>query len=314
MPRWTPEDAPPLDGVVAVVTGASAGLGAATSEALTARGAHVVLATRDAVKTARVMDAIRSRVPAASLEHLPLDLADLASVARAAEDLRRRHARIDRLIANAGVMATPLRRTAQGFELQIGVNHLAHQALVARTLPLLATSPDPRVVVVSSGVHRVGRIDLDDLTWRRRRYRPWAAYAQSKLANLLFVAELARRLALAGSPVRAIAAHPGFAATDLQATGPRMRGGPSARVVAPAAAAVTRAVAQSAKQGALPQLFATIAPEAVAGAFYGPDGPGAMRGWPTLETPSAPARDAAMARALWDASEGLTGVAAELPG
>lgn len=303
-----------LDGVVVVVTGASAGLGLATTEALAERGAHVVLATRDAAKTTRVMDDIRSRSPAASLEHLLLDLADLASVARAAEELGLRHARIDRLVANAGVMATPLRRTAQGFELQIGVNHLGHQAFVARALPLLARSADPRIVVVSSGVHRVGRIDLDDLTWQRRRYRRWAAYAQSKLANLLLVAELTRRLGIAGSPVRAIAAHPGFAATDLQEVGPRMRGGLSARIVAPMTSAVARLTAQSAEQGALPQLFATIAPDAQPGAFYGPDGPAAMRGWPTLETPSVAARDAAMARALWERSEDLTGVTAGLAG
>jgi NAD(P)-dependent dehydrogenase (short-subunit alcohol dehydrogenase family) len=312
MPRWTPEDAPRVDRAVAVVTGASSGLGERTAEALAARGAHVVLATRDAARTAAAMDRIRAVVPGACLTHEPLDLADLASVSAAAARLTAAHPRIDLLVANAGIMAVPEARSAQGFESQLAVNHLGHQALTALLLPAIASAAG-RVVVVSSSVHRAGRIDPQDLDGSNGRYRPWAAYARSKLANLLFVAELLRRIAAAGSPVLALAAHPGFAATNLQEAGPRLRGGLSARVVAPLTGGVTRLVAQSAAKGALPQLYAALSPDVEPGAYYGPDGPGEMRGWPTRVTPSATARDPDLARAVWDATERATGVLSGLP-
>ena len=312
MPRWTPEDAPRIDGRVAVVTGASSGLGERTAEALAARGAHVVLATRDAARTAAAMERIRSRVPGASLSHVPLDLADLTSVRAAAERIATDHPRLDLLVANAGVMAIPRASSAQGFELQLAVNHLGHQALTALLLPAV-TAAAGRIVVVSSGVHRMGRIDPDDLDGSRGPYRAWAAYARSKLANLLFVAELQRRLTAAGSPVLALAAHPGFASTGLQEVGPRLRGGLSARLVAPVTGAATRLVAQSAAQGALPQLYAALAPDVEPGAYYGPDGPGEMRGWPTRVTSSRTARDPDLARAVWEATERATGITAGLP-
>lgn len=312
MPRWTPDDVPRVDGALALVTGASSGLGAATATALAGRGARVLLANRDAVRTAIVADRIRARFPGASVEHLPLDLSALSSVARAVEQVRAEHRALDLLVANAGVMATPLVRTVDGFELQLAVDHLGHQALVAGLLPLLTAAPTGRVVVVSSGLHRMGRIDLEDLDWERRRYRPWQAYADAKLANLLFVAELSRRLALAGSTVTALAAHPGLAATELQAVGPRMRGGLRGRVAASIVPPLTRVFAQTPERGALPQLRAALDPELPSGAFLGPDGFGAMRGWPTIETPSRHARDPELARALWEESERRTGVSAGL--
>lgn len=314
MPRWTPDDAPRVDGALALVTGASSGLGAATATALAGRGARVLLANRDAVRTAIVADRIRARFPGANVEHLPLDLASLASVAEAVERVRAEHGALDLLVANAGVMATPLVRTVDGFELQLAVDHLGHQALVAGLLALLTAAPAGRVVVVSSGLHRMGRIDLEDLDWERRRYRPWQAYADAKLANLLFVAELSRRLTLAGSTVAALAAHPGLAATELQAIGPRMRGGLRGRIAAGVVPPLTHLVAQTPERGALPQLRAALDPELPTGTFLGPDGPGAMRGWPTIETPSRRARDAELARALWEESERRTGVLAGLPG
>ncbi|MEY3019631.1 MAG: hypothetical protein RLZZ272_615 [Actinomycetota bacterium] len=314
MPRWTPEDAPRVDGALALVTGASSGLGAATATALAGRGARVLLANRDTVRTAIVADRIRARFPGAVVEHVPLDLAALSSVATAVERVRAEHGALDLLVANAGVMATPYVRTVDGFELQLAVDHLGHQALVAGLLPELAAAPAGRIVVVSSGLHRIGRIDVEDLDWERRRYRPWQAYADAKLANLLFVAELARRLALAGSPVTALAAHPGLAATELQAVGPGMRGGLRGRLASSVVPAASHLVAQSAERGALPQLRAALDRDLPSGTFLGPDGFGAMRGWPTVETPSRRARDPELAHRLWDETERRTGVRAPLPG
>lgn len=309
---WTTADLPDLTGTTVLVTGATSGLGEATTIALATRGAHVVVATRDAAKTEALLRSIRERAPAASLEHLPVDLADLASVARAADTFLARHDRLDRLIANAGIMATPLRRTVDGFDLQLGVNHLGHHALVGRLLPALLAADAARVVAVSSAAHRIGRIDLDDLNWERTRYQRWLAYGRSKLANLLFVLELDRRFRAAGAGAIAVGAHPGYAATGLQTAGPAMQGGLRGTAMALLSGGFTAIVAQPAAQGALPQLYATAAPQVTGGSYWGPDGIGERQGHPAPATRSAEAMDGSLAAALFLASEELTGVRFEL--
>jgi NAD(P)-dependent dehydrogenase (short-subunit alcohol dehydrogenase family) len=310
--NWTAENIPDLHGRVVVVTGASSGLGEATTVALATRGAHVVLATRSADKTAEVMDRIRGRAPSASLEHLPIDLADLGSVARAAEELAERHDRVDAVVANAGIMAPPLSRTVDGFELQFGVNHLGHFAFVGRTLPLVLAADTGRIVLVSSGAHRVGRIDLGDLNWEHTRYQRWPAYGRSKLANLLHVLELQRRLDAAGSSIIAAAAHPGYAKTALQTTGPTLQGGLNGRITGVLTGIANALLGQPASRGVLPQLFATVADDVAGASYWGPNGPGEMRGLPTAASRSSDALDAGLARGLWHASEELTGVTYEL--
>jgi NAD(P)-dependent dehydrogenase (short-subunit alcohol dehydrogenase family) len=311
--NWTAEDMPDLHGRVVVVTGASSGLGEATTVALATRGAHVVLATRSVDKTADVMDRIRRRAPSASLEHLPIDLADLGSVAEAAAGLAERHDHVDAVVANAGIMAPPLSRTVDGFELQLGVNHLGHFAFVGRILPLVLAADAGRIVLVSSGAHRIGRIDLDDLNWEHTRYQRWPAYGRSKLANLLHMFELQRRLDASGASAIAVAAHPGYARTALQTTGPTMQGGLSGRITGVLSGVANALLGQPASRGVLPQLYATIADDVAGASYWGPNGPGEMRGLPAPASRSSDALDAELARGLWHASEQLTGVTYELP-
>ncbi|MFI0812723.1 oxidoreductase [Streptomyces echinatus] len=286
---WNATHLPDLTGRTAVVTGANSGIGLAAARALAGAGAHVVFAVRDLARGG----AAAARV-SGSTEVRRLDLADLDSVREFAAGWDRP---LDLLINNAGVMMLPERRTAQGFEMQFGTNHLGHFALTNLLLPYVTD----RVVTVSSGAHRMGDkvIHFDDVNLRRN-YGPTRAYAQSKLANLLFTLELQRRLTEAGSGVRALAAHPGYAATNLQSH--------TANPLARALMAVgNRFLAQDDKAGALPTLYA--ATQDLPGAAYvGPDGPAEMRGAPTLVGRSAAASDPAAARRLWTLSEELTGV------
>ncbi|MEX2551025.1 MAG: oxidoreductase [Nitriliruptoraceae bacterium] len=305
---WTAEDLPDLHGRTMLVTGATSGLGEASAVALATRGAHVILATRSTERTAAVMDRIHHRVPAASMEHLLVDLADLSSIARAADALAERHDRLDTCIANAGIMAPPLQRTVDGFELQMGVNHLGHFALIGRILPLLLAAEEPRVVVVSSLNHRMARLDVDDLHLDRTRYRRWVAYANSKLANLLHVLELQRRADAAGSTLTAVAAHPGYADTSLQSTGPTMQGGVSGLVAGATTLLGNTVFAQPVARGVLPQLYAATAPALPGASYWGPDGPLELRGYPAPASRSARAEDDALAAELWHASEELTAV------
>jgi NAD(P)-dependent dehydrogenase (short-subunit alcohol dehydrogenase family) len=311
---WSEQDIPDLTGKVAVVTGASAGLGLECSRALAARGAHVVMATRDAAKTEAAADRIRDAVPDASLAHTELDLADLASVAKAAAELRDTTERIDILLCNAGLMATPERRTDDGFELQFGVNHLGHAAFVAQTLPRVTATEGSRIVIVSSHMHTIGRIDFDDLMFERRRYDRWLAYGQSKLANLLYMRELQRRLAKASAPTIAVAAHPGYARTELQAKGTSMEGGPVAFLNLAAMQVGNRLLAQSPARGALPLLFAATAKDVEGGKYYGPRGFGGWRGPPGRSGRSREAHSDETAARLWEVTEQLVGVSHELPG
>ncbi|WP_123605015.1 oxidoreductase [Micromonospora sp. Llam0] len=297
MAGWTFDDIPDQRGRTAVVTGANSGIGFETARMLAARGAHVVLACRDAGRADTAADRIRAERPAGTVSCARLDLADLDSVTEFAEAYRADHDRLDLLINNAGVMLTPLRRTRQGFELQIGTNHLGHFALTGRLLPLLLSAgTGARVVAVASNAHRAGRIDLADLNWQRRRYRRWAAYGQSKLANLLFTLELQRRLAGAGSPVLATAAHPGWTATDL------------ARHTGGFVPAVSRLIAMTPHDGALPTLRAATDPAVDGGSYWGPGRLFDMVGPPVAARRSPAADDAATAGRLWAESEKLTGV------
>jgi NAD(P)-dependent dehydrogenase (short-subunit alcohol dehydrogenase family) len=286
--KWTAADLPTLDGRTVVITGANSGIGLVAARALGRAGARVVLAVRDTAKGEQAAATIDG-----DSEFRRLDLADLASIRAFADGWE---GDLDVLINNAGVMATPERRTADGFELQIGTNHLGHFALTNLLLPRITD----RVVTVSSGAHRMGRLRLDDLNWKRGGYQRWPAYGQSKLANLLFTLELQRRLSEVGSSVRALAAHPGYAATNLQQhTESRLQDG--------LMAIGNRVLAQSDEMGALPTLFA--ATQDVPGASYvGPDGFAEQRGHPTLVGRSAAASDPEGAAALWTLSEELTGV------
>ena len=286
--KWTATDLPDLAGRTAVVTGANSGIGRSAAQALARAGAHVVLAVRD---TARG-EAAAAGMPGA-VETRALDLADLASVRAFAGDW---DGELDLLVNNAGIMAVPEGRTKDGFELQFGTNHLGHFALTNLLLPHVTG----RVVTVASSAHRMGSIALDDLNWERRPYNAWRAYGQSKLSNLLFTLELERRLIAAGSPVRALAAHPGYAATNLQGhTGNRLH-----RL---GMAIGNRIIAQDDEHGAWPTLYAATQ-DLPGGSYVGPDGFQEGRGHPTLVGRSAAASDAETARALWDASEQLTGV------
>jgi NAD(P)-dependent dehydrogenase (short-subunit alcohol dehydrogenase family) len=305
--KWTAQDIPDQDGRTAVVTGANSGLGLITAHELARRGAHVVMACRDTVKGAEAVQQIQAEIPTAKLELLPLDLGDLSSIEAFAATVRGGSGAdgIDLLINNAGVMASPRRHTADGFELQLGTNHLGHFALTARLIDLVALKDGARVVTLSSGAHKMGRISFDDLQGERH-YMRWTAYGQSKLANLLFALELHRRLRTAGSHVASLAAHPGYAATNLQsAAAPTLD-----RLIMVVSNLV---VAQSADAGALPQLYAATEPKAESGTYIGPDGIGEFRGHPHICQPSGAARSEQTAKRLWEVSEELVSLKFEIP-
>lgn len=288
-PLRSPDGLARLAGRTVVVTGASSGIGLGAAQALGRAGARVVLAVRDPARG----EAAAATVPGEP-EVRRLDLADLASVRAFAAEWTEP---IDVLVDNAGVMATPLQRTPDGFELQLATNHLGHFALTNLLLDRIAD----RVVVVTSPAHRFGRIDLADLNWERRRYAPWAAYAQSKLANLLFARELQRRLAEAGAPVRALAVHPGWVATNLHRS-------TASRVQELVIGHASRLLGPSPDDGARTTLHA-IAEDLAGGTYVVPGGFLELWGPPRIGRPSAAARDPELARALWEASERLTGVA-----
>lgn len=302
---WTTSDLPHLTGRSVVVTGANSGLGYETALALAGCGADVTMAVRDLTKGEQAAASIRSSHPQASLEVSALDLASLASIREFAAAWSTAHPDgLDLLINNAGVMALPHRLTADGFEMQIGTNHLGHFALTGLLLPALVARHRSRVVTVSSFAHRMGRLNLDDLMGEKR-YRAWGAYGQSKLANLLFTGELQRRLDQAHLSVKAMAAHPGYAHTNLQSASAKMKGKSlEARVTEKA----NDLMAQSAAMGALPTLFAATAPGLPGDSFVGPNGFMELRGYPQLVGRSTRAADLSDAAALWTASEELTGV------
>jgi NAD(P)-dependent dehydrogenase (short-subunit alcohol dehydrogenase family) len=283
-----------------VITGATGGLGYETALALAKAGAEVILTGRDAGKGRAAIEKIERDAIGATVSYEHLDLADLASVRAFAE---RMHARpsLDLLIANAGVMALPRRQTtADGFEMQFGTNYLGHFALTAKLLPVLRRASEPRVIQVSSLAHRTASIDFSDLQ-ATRLYSPWKAYGQSKLACLMFALELQRRSDAAGWNLVSIAAHPGFARTNLFASGPGGMLSFATDLAAPL-------FGQSAADGSRPILFAAASPRAEPGAYYGPGGLGELRGAPARALIMPQARNATAAAKLWDVSEQLTGM------
>ncbi len=292
MSAWTPEQIPDQSGRVAVVTGANSGLGLVTARELARKGAKVILAVRTTQKGETAAAEIRAAVPAADVEVRPLDLGSLESIRAFAATVDA----LDLLVNNAGVMMTPAQKTANGFELQFGTNHLGHFALTG----LLLDGVRDRVVTVSSIEHKPGHIHFDDLQLEQG-YAPRKAYQQSKMANALFGFELDRRLRAAGSPVKSVLAHPGYSDTNLQSTGPTGVAKLAMRVG-------NKVLAQSAEKGALPQLLAATSPDVQGGQFYGPDGFQEFRGAPALVEAVPEARDPEIARRLWAESEQLTGV------
>jgi protochlorophyllide reductase len=303
MAPWTAADIPDQTGITVLVTGASSGLGLRSAEALAAHGARVLLGCRNPEKASRALESVAAGATGAPPEVVTLDLASLASVRACAELLLARGEPLHVLMNNAGIMAVPKARTVDGFESQIGTNHLGHFALTGLLLPALLAAPAPRVVTVSSNAHKFGRMHLDDLSWERTRYSRWRAYGQTKLANLLFSGELQRRAVAAGTSLTAVAAHPGYAATNLT-SGPAL----GAAVLRPFLAIGDRFVGQPDHMGALPQLYAATMPDVLADDYWGPDSFREQRGHPTRVGRTRHAQDPEAARVLWERSEELTGV------
>ncbi|TCO61033.1 oxidoreductase [Actinocrispum wychmicini] len=303
--KWTAADIPDQTGRVAVVTGANSGLGLVTARELARAGAEVVLACRDPKRGADAAAAVRAVAPAGKITPQRLDLASLVSVREFAELIGKEYDGLDLLVNNAGVMALPRRETVDGFEAQFGTNHLGHFALTGRLFEMLAARPNSRVVTVSSGLHRMGRIDFDDLQGAHG-YRKWGAYGQSKLANLLFAFELDRR----SDSVRSYAAHPGYAATNLQSTSAKASGRTLDRLVMTVGNAL---FAQPQDMGALPSLYAATYPDLPGASFVGPKGLFEQRGHPGVVHAAKPAYDQDVARRLWEVSEELTDVRFPVP-
>jgi len=301
---WSAADIGDLTGRVALVTGANSGIGYETAAALADHGAHVILACRDDEKARQARDKLERELDRSSLELLHLDLADLVSVRRAADEVLSVHARLDILVNNAGVMGAPYRQTADGFELQMATNHLGHFALTGLLLDRIVTTERSRIVTVSSHLHRMGRLRPDDVAGAAF-HNTWLAYGSSKLANLLFTAELGRRLEAAGLRTMALAAHPGWTRSNLAGSGAALGNSRLRRKLARTAGTT---LGQSAAGGALPILCAATSPSVRSAQYIGPAHLFGMYGPPRVARPSRAARDLAGAASLWVASEDLTGV------
>ena len=301
---WTIQNIPEQAQRVFVITGANSGIGFEAARALAQRGATLLLACRDRSKAEEAAKQLRAESPRAAISADALDLASLESIRAFSQRAREKFPTVHVLINNAGVMALPKRQTADGFEMQLGTNHLGHFALTGLLLPSLLQAPGARVVTVSSMLHRRGKMHFDDLQ-SERAYSKSGAYGQSKLANLLFAYELQRRLAKAGKEAQSLACHPGYASTNLQSAGPKMTGSAFNALMMRVSNSL---LAQSAAMGALPTLYAATAAEAHGGDFIGPGGFLEMRGWPQKLTSSAASLREDDAARLWDVSETLTKV------
>jgi NAD(P)-dependent dehydrogenase (short-subunit alcohol dehydrogenase family) len=302
--KWTADDMPDLSGKTIVVTGGNSGIGYEAALEFARKRANVILACRDLGKARTAAAQITAAAPGANVDVMELDLASLASVRGFADAFHLQHLALHVLCNNAGVMAIPYRRTADGFEMQFGTNHLGHFALTGMLLDTLLATEGARVVNVASGAHRFGSIRFDDLNWDNG-YRKWRAYGQSKLANLLFTFELQRKADAAGKTLLSVACHPGYAATNLQAVGPRMSGSSAMEYFTDLG---NKLLAQSAAMGALPTEYAAVAPGVQGGDYYGPDSIGELWGNPVKAGCSDAARDTAVAARLWEVSEQLTKV------
>jgi NAD(P)-dependent dehydrogenase (short-subunit alcohol dehydrogenase family) len=304
---WSAADIPDQHGRIAVVTGANGGLGLETARQLAAKGAHVVMAVRNQEKAAAAVDEIRASVPDAALELVALDLASQASVRAAAEQVMAAHQSIDLLINNAGVMGIPEAKTVDGFEMQLGVDHLGHWSLTALLLPTLLRTPGARIVTVTSTAHHMGRAISPANPHLHGRYRPWRAYGQAKLANFHFGLGLQRELENAGASTASLIAHPGLSNTDLQAVSVQQTGGGTSQRFF---LFLARRSGMSAADGALSQLRAATDPAAKGGEFYGPR---FVNSGPPVRKPVVRrlGLDTAIA-ALWEVSERETGIAIDL--
>ena len=300
--NWSEDHIGDQSGRVALITGANSGIGFEAARALAQHGAHVVLACRNDEKAAEAQEAIDATAPSGGTEVLIIDMGDLDSISEAAAKFAATHERLDMLVNNAGLMATPEQQTAQGFEMQLGVNHLGPVALTAPLLPRLLSTEGSRVVAISSNGHKMGRIDFDDLMGRTK-YSAWGAYFQSKLANLLFTRELQRRLAAADATTIAVAAHPGGSRTNL---GHESSGGVLGALSIGLRPIIERLVAQSAPMGALPTLRAAVGDDVNGGDYFGPSGFGQMKGHAVPVGQTKRAQSADDARRLWDVSVELT--------
>jgi len=301
---WSAADIGDLTGRIALVTGANSGIGYETARALAEHGARVILACRDDEKARRARDKLESELVRSTLEVLHLDLADLVSVRRAAEEVLSGHARLDMLVNNAGVMGTPYRQTADGFELQMATNHLGHFALTGLLLDRIVTTERSRIVTVSSHMHRIGRLRPDDVAGAAFK-STWVSYGNSKLANLLFTAELSRRLQAAALPTLALAAHPGWTRSNLAGSGAALG---NSRVRRKLGRMAGSTLGQSAAGGALPVLCAATSSSVGSGQYIGPSRLGGLYGPPRVARPSRRARNREDATVLWETSEELTGV------
>ena len=300
---WSTDDIPLQAGRIAVVTGANSGLGYHTARALALKGSRVIMACRSLEKGEVARQQILALNPEVEPEVWHLDLASLKSVRAFAEKFNAASESLDLLINNAGLMAIPYGKTEEGFEMQFGVNHLGHFVLSAHLWLPLSLTPGSRIVQVSSLAHKFGKIRFEDIHWSRK-YSKWGAYGMSKLAGLLFIHELAARIGRSKSKVIAAAAHPGYANTELQAKGAKMRG---SKIGAGSFNLANRLVAQSAASGALPILYAATAQDVKQGAYYGPNGFLRLWGGPALDQPSEKRMADGVAEELWSVSESLTG-------
>lgn len=305
MPTWTTADLPPLAGKVAIVTGATSGIGLEAAAGLAAAGAETVLGCRNQARADKAIAEIRSRAPQAKVHNILLDTSELSSVRAFAKTFADSHQRLDILVNNAGTMTVPFSKTADGFEIVFGTNYLGPFALTGLLLDTIRSTPGARVVAIGSQTHRRAKLVLDDLLWERRPYSKGGAYAQSKLACMMYSFELDRRFKAAGIDAKGVVADPGYAATNIVFGGSQ---GASSALWSAMASMGNTLFAQGADKGALPTLYAAADPGIKGGEYIAPDGFMQLKGYPTVATPAAKARDVEMAKRLWEVSEQLTGV------